>query len=245
MEIIEELTSIPLGGTALGTGINTHEEFGEIAIQKLSVITKIDFRSNPVKAEGIASHKVFVKLSGILKSLSLALIKLANDIRWMSSGPRADLGELLIHQEEPGSSIMPGKINPTQSEMLIQVCLKVMGNETTVTFAEGFGSNLDLNVTKPLIISTILESILLLSNGIKSFTENCLKELRADHKQIEKHLEKNLMIVTNLVPIIGYDKAAEIAKKAYESGKTIKEIIQEEKIMIDDLDKILNPKNMV
>jgi len=245
MEIIDELTSIPLGGTVLGTGINTHEEFGEIAVQKLSEITKIDFRSNPIKAEGIASHKVFVKLSGILKSLSLSLIKLANDIRWMSSGPRAGLGELLIPQEEPGSSIMPGKINPTQSEMLIQVCLQVIGNETTITFAEGFGSTLDLNVTKPLIISTILESILLLSNGIKSFTENCLKELRADQKQIEKHLEENLMIVTNLVSIIGYDKAAEIAKKAYESGKTIKEIIQEEKIMIDDLDKILDPKNMV
>jgi len=245
IEIIEELTSIPLGGTALGTGINTHEEFGEIANQKLSEITKIDFRSNPIKAEGIASHKVFVKLSGILKSLSLALMKLANDIRWMSSGPRAGLGELLIPQEESGSSIMPGKINPTQSEMLIQVCLQVIGYETTITFAEGYGSTLDLNVTKPLIISTILDSILLLSNGIKSFTDNCLKDLKVNQKQIEKHLEENLMIVTNLVSIIGYDKAAEIAKKAYESGKTIKEIIQEEEIKIDDLDKILDPKNMV
>ena len=242
MEIVEELASIPLGGTALGTGINTHEEFGEIAIQKLSEITKVDFRLNPIKAEGIASHKVFVKLSGILKSLSLALIKLANDIRWMSSGPRAGLGELLIPQKEPGSSIMPGKINPTQSEMLIQVCLKVIGNDTTVTFAEGFGSTLDLNVTKPLIISTILESILLLSNGIKSFTENCLKELRADQKQIKKHLEENLMIVTNLVSIIGYDKAAEIAKKAYETGKTIKEVIEEMGLEIKDLEKVLDPK---
>lgn len=245
MEIIDELTSIPLGGTVLGTGINTHEEFGEIAVQKLSEITKIDFRSNPIKAEGIASHKVFVKLSGILKSLSLSLIKLANDIRWMSSGPRAGLGELLIPQEEPGSSIMPGKINPTQSEMLIQVCLQVIGNETTITFAEGFGSTLDLNVTKPLIISTILESILLLSNGIKSFTENCLKELRADQKQIEKHLEENLMIVTNLVSIIGYDKAAEIAKKAYETGKTIKEVVEEMGLEIKNLERILDPKGMI
>jgi len=245
MEIIEELTAIPLGGTALGTGINTHEEFGEIATHKLSEITKIDFRSNPIKAEGMASHKVFVKLSGILKSLSLTLMKLANDIRWMSSGPRAGLGELLIPQEEPGSSIMPGKINPTQSEMLIQVCLQVIGNETTITFAEGFGSTLDLNVTKPLIISTILESIQLLSNGINSFTNNCLKDLKVNQKQIEKHLKENLMIVTNLVPIIGYDRAAEIAKKAYESGKTLKEVIQEEEIKIDDLDNILDPKNMV
>ena len=245
MEIIEELTSIPLGGTALGTGINTHEEFGEIAIQKLSVITKIDFRSNPVKAEGIASHKVFVKLSGILKSLSLALVKLANDIRWMSSGPRAGLGELLIPQEEPGSSIMPGKINPTQSEMLIQVSLRVIGNDTTITFAEGFGSTLDLNVTKPLIISTVLESILLLSNGIKSFTENCLKDLKVNQKNIEKHLEENLMIVTNLVSIIGYDKAAEIAKKAHETGKTIKEAIEEMGLEIENSEKILDPKEMV
>jgi len=163
----------------------------------------------------------------------------------MSSGPRAGLGELLIPQEEPGSSIMPGKINPTQSEMLIQVSLRVIGNDTTITFAEGFGSTLDLNVTKPLIISTVLESILLLSNGIKSFTENCLKDLKVNQKNIEKHLEENLMIVTNLVSIIGYDKAAEIAKKAHETGKTIKEAIEEMGLEIENSEKILDPKEMV
>ncbi len=245
IEIVEELKAIPLGGTALGTGINTHEEFGELAIQKLSLITNIDFRSNPVKAEGIASHSLFVKLGSAMKSLSLALLKMANDIRWMSSGPRAGLGELLIPQEEPGSSIMPGKINPTQAEMLIQVCLRIIGNDTTLTFAEGFGSTLDLNVTKPLIIKTILESILLLSNGMISFTNNCLKELKANHVGIKKHLEENLMIVTKLVPEIGYDTAAEIAKEAHETGKTIKEIIQEKQIKINNLDEILDPKKMV
>lgn len=244
-DIVEELKSIPLGGTALGTGINTHEEFGELAVQKLSQITEIEFRSNPVKAEGIASHIIFVKLSGNLKSLSLALLKMANDIRWMSSGPRAGLGELIIPQEEPGSSIMPGKVNPTQAEMLIQVCLRIIGNDTTITFAEGFGSTLDLNVTKPLIISTILESVYLLSNGMISFTENCLIDLKANHPRIQKQLEENLMIVTNLVSEIGYDKAAEIAKEAYETGKTIKEIIEEKQIEIENLDEILDPKKMV
>jgi fumarate hydratase class II len=244
-EIIDELKSIPLGGTALGTGINTHEEFAELSVQKLSQLTQIEFRSNPVKAEGIASHNIFVKLSGTLKSLSLALLKMANDIRWMSSGPRAGLGELLIPQEEPGSSIMPGKVNPTQAEMLIQVCLRVVGNDTTISFAEGFGSVLDLNVTKPLIISTVLESITLLANGMKSFTENCLKDLKVNQENIQKQLEENLMIVTNLVSKIGYDKAAEIAMKAYEKNKTIREIIQEENIEIENIDEILDPKKMV
>ncbi len=150
---------------------------------------------------------------------------------WMSSGPRAGLGELILPQNEPGSSIMPGKVNPTQSEMLIQVCIQVIGNDTTIAFAESQGSILDLNVTKPLMISNLLESIELLSTAIISFTNYCLKGIQPNKKRINQLLEQNLMLVTSLTPKIGYDNAAEIAKEAFETGKTLKEILKEKKIL--------------
>ncbi|MHA1373101.1 MAG: class II fumarate hydratase [Promethearchaeota archaeon] len=241
-----ELQNLPLGGTALGTGLNAHEEFAEKALKHLSKITKIKFHLNPVKAEGISSHNTIANVSANLKLLALSLLKMANDIRWMGSGPRAGLSELILPQNEPGSSIMPGKINPTQSEALIQACLQVMGNDSVISFAEAYGSILDLNVCKPVMISNLLESIAILTGAINSFIIHCLDGLQANKPQINYHLERLLMLVTNLTPIIGYDKCSIIAKRAHEEGKTIKEVIKDMGMQLDvDINEILDPKKMV
>ncbi|MHA1555910.1 MAG: class II fumarate hydratase [Candidatus Heimdallarchaeota archaeon] len=244
--VLKELYLLPLGGTALGTGLNAPINFDKLVIDTLAHNTKYPFKINPVKAEGISSHNIIVRVSGVLKLLALSLMKMANDIRWMSSGPRAGLSELLLPQNEPGSSIMPGKINPTQSEALIQVGLQVIGNDTTITFSEVQGSILDLNVTKPLMIVNLLESIEILANGMNSFEKNCLVGLQVNQKQIDHYLDRSLMVVTKLSPIIGYEKAGEIAQQAYESDKTIKEIIKEIGLEIPDgLDELLDPRKMV
>jgi len=243
---LDELAVVPVGGTALGTGLNAPKGFAERVTKHLSDLAGRPIKINPVKAEGIASHSKLVATSGILRQLALACIKMANDVRWMGSGPRAGLGELLLPQNEPGSSIMPGKINPTQAEALIQVSLQVMGNDSTIALAEGFGSMLDLNVAKPVMIVNLLDSIRILSNGIKSFVEHCLEGLKANTNHIEIQLERSLMIVTRLTPIIGYDKASEVAKAAHSSGKTIRETLLDMKLEIDgDLDELLDPKRMV
>ena len=241
-----ELQNLPIGGSALGTGLNVHEEFAEKALKHLSKITKIKFHLNPIKAEGISSHNTIANVSANLKLLALSLLKMANDIRWMGSGPRAGLSELILPQNEPGSSIMPGKINPTQSEVLIQVCLQVMGNDSVISFAEAYGSILDLNVCKPVMISNLLDSITILAGAINSFITHCLKGLQANTPQIKSHLDQLLMLVTNLTPIIGYDKCSIIAKRAHEEGKTIKEVIKDMGIQLEeDIDEILDPKKMV
>jgi fumarate hydratase class II len=241
----KELYQIPIGGTAVGTGLNASEEFTAKTIKHLSMLTNIPFESNPVSAESISSHNRIVNLSSILKSLALSLLKMANDIRWMGSGPRAGLSELFLPQKESGSSIMPGKVNPTQSEALIQVCLQVMGNHSTIAAGELYGSILDLNVCKPLMISNLLDSIIILSNGIDSFTQNCLIDIKANEKVMSTQLENLLMLVTNLSPLIGYDKCSEIALKAYNSGKTIKETIKDMGIKIQqDLDELLDGRSM-
>ena len=242
---IEGLEIIPIGGTALGTGLNAPAGFAEKTVTELGRIVGIAFKLDPVQAEGISSHNAIVRTSAALRSLALTCMKLANDVRWMSSGPRAGLGELLIPENEPGSSIMPGKINPTQSEALIQVCLQIIGNDATIAAAEGFGSVLDLNVTKPLMITTLLESIKILSAGIESFTEHCLLGLKVNREHVRQQLERSLMLVTRLSPIIGYDKASELAKRAHHEGKTIREVIEEEQIKIDNLDELLDPSKMV
>ncbi|MHA1255418.1 MAG: class II fumarate hydratase [Promethearchaeota archaeon] len=242
----DEICFVAIGGTALGTGINAHPELAELVAKNLTEITGFPIKINPVKAEGIASHNSIANVSGNLKLLALSLIKMANDIRWMGSGPRAGLAELNIPPNEPGSSIMPGKINPTQSEALIQVCLQVIGNDSIITAGEAFGSILDLNVCKPIIIYNLLESIEILSGGINSFIDKCLKDLSANKEQIKSQLEKMIMIVTNLNPYIGYDKSSEIAQKAFKEGKTIKQVINEMGIEIEgDLDEILDPRKMV
>ena len=236
---------IPIGGTALGTGLNAHKDFAKLTVSHLSEITNLPFKVNPVKAEGIASHNTIVKVSGNLRLLALSLLKMANDIRWMGSGPRAGFAELVLPQNEPGSSIMPGKINPTQSEALIQVCLQVIGNDSVVSFGEAYGSILDLNVCKPVMIINLLESIDIIIGGINSFIDNCLLNLKANTEQISKQLEQMLMLVTNLTPIIGYDKCSEIAQRAYKEGKSCKVVIKEMGLKIDNLDELLDPKKMV
>lgn len=236
---------IPLGGTAVGTGIGAGRNFGKLAVSCLKEIIGFPFKLNPVKAEGIASHSPIVETSAVLRVLALSTLKMANDIRWMGSGPNAGLGELLLPSNEPGSSIMPGKVNPAQAEVLIQVCLQVIGNDVTVSLAEGFGSTLDLNVAKPLMITNLLDSIKLLANGINSFVTYCLNGLRANADRINSQLERNLMVITNLVPLIGYDKASEVARRASRNGKTIKETILEMEIRIEgNLDELLDPKRM-
>ena len=241
----KELYFVPIGGTAVGTGIDADRNFGGLVVHLMRSDTGFAFQLNPVKAEGIASHAAIVKTSGSLRSLALSSLKMANDIRWMGSGPRAGLGELILPSNEPGSSIMPGKVNPTQAEALIQVCIQVIGNDTTISLAEGFGSTLDLNVAKPLMIVNLLDSMDILANGINSFTEKCLNGLRANRENIDAQLERNLMIATNLVPILGYDKASEIAQKASRSRKTIKEVVLERGLKIKgDLDELLDPKKM-
>ncbi|MFX1498915.1 MAG: lyase family protein, partial [Promethearchaeota archaeon] len=199
-----------------------------------------------ILAEGIASHNTIVKVSNTANLLALSLIKMANDIRWMGSGPRAGLSELKLPANEPGSSIMPGKINPTQSEALIQVCLHVMGNCISITNSEMMGSILDLNVCKPIMIHNLLESLELIYWGIESFINKCLVDLEVNKTKIEQDLENLLMIATSLNPYIGYDKASEIAQKAYREGKSIKQIILEMDLKFEeDLDKILDPKKMI
>jgi len=244
-ETCNELYYIPIGGTALGTGLNAHKDFAKLTVSHLSEITNLPFKVNPVKAEGIASHNTIVKVSSNLRLLALSLLKMANDIRWMGSGPRAGLAELILPQNEPGSSIIPGKINPTQSEALIQVCIQVFGNDSVVSFGEAYGSILDLNVCKPIMIINLLESIDILIGGTNSFIDNCLLNLKANTEQINKQLEQMLMLVTNLAPIIGYDKCSEIAQRAYKEGKSCKVVIKEMGLKIDNLDELLDPKKMV
>ncbi|NVM17651.1 MAG: class II fumarate hydratase [Candidatus Lokiarchaeota archaeon] len=244
-KVLDELFYIPIGGTALGTGLNAHKDFAKLAVSHLSKITSLSFKINPIKAEGISSHNSLVYTSSSLKLLALSLLKMANDIRWMGSGPRAGLSELIIPQNEPGSSIMPGKINPTQSEALIQVCLQVIGNDSVVTSGEMYGSILDLNVSKPVMIVNLLESIEILIGGINSFMGRCLVGLKANSEHINSKLKRMLMLVTNLTPILGYDKCSEIAQRAYNEGKSCKVVIKEMGLKIDNLDELLDPKNMV
>jgi len=245
-DIMGKLDQIPIGGTALGTGLNAHEDFSHRMVNLLSEMTDLNLEYLPNKAANISSHNLLVQFSGILRSLALAILKMANDIRWMGSGPRAGLSELILPANEPGSSIMPGKINPTQCEMLIQVCIQVIGNDTAVSMAESHGSVLDLNVCKPIIIYNLLESMELLTNGVNSFVNNCLIGIKPNLDNINSQLDRMLMVATRLNPIIGYDKASEIAQKAHKENKTIKEVIKELGIKIEgDLDEILDPEKMV
>jgi fumarate hydratase class II len=245
--VVETLSILPIGGTVLGTGLNTPKDFAKHTVKELSkIVGGYNFKVSSVKAEGISSHIAIVRASAALRNIALTCMKMANDIRWMGSGPRAGLGELILPSNEPGSSIMPGKVNPTQSESLIQVCLQVIGNDATISAAEGFGSILDLNMSKPVMIVNLLDSIRFLAGGIDSFTENCLKGLKANEDRIQNQLDRSLMVVTRLSPIIGYDKASEIAKKAHESGKTIREVVKESGIVVEgDLNDILDPSKMV
>ncbi|MFO8083783.1 MAG: class II fumarate hydratase [Desulfobacterales bacterium] len=233
------LGELALGGTAVGTGLNTHPEFAKKVIGLISKETNISFFEATNHFEAQAAQDAAVETSGVLKTIAVSLIKIANDIRWLSSGPRCGIGEVTIPALQPGSSMMPGKVNPVIAEAVIQAAFQVIGNDTVITLA-GQSGNFELNVCLPLIAQNFLQSISLLSKGSKHFAERCIEGIGANRKQCETNVEKSLALSTNLVPEIGYDRAALLAKKAWESGKTIREIAQEENIVQKDiLEKLL------
>jgi len=221
---LPDLYELALGGTAVGTGLNTLPQFGERGAARIAEITGLPFVSAPNKFAALAAHDALVQASASLRTLSVSLIKIADDIRWLGSGPRSGLGELVLPPNEPGSSIMPGKVNPTQCEAMIMVCIQVMGNDTAVAVA-GSRGNLELNVCKPVIIHNLLHSITLLSDACRAFRQFAVEGLEPDRAQILRHLENSLMLVTALNPLIGYDKAAEVAKKAHTEGTTLREAV--------------------
>jgi fumarate hydratase class II len=219
---LPRLLMLAQGGTAVGTGLNAKPGFAEAFASEVARIAGLPFVPNPNKFEALASHDALVEASGALNVLAVSLTKIANDIRLLGSGPRCGLGELHLPENEPGSSIMPGKVNPTQAEAMTMVCAQVMGNHVTVTIA-GAQGHLELNVFKPVIIFNVLQSIRLLADAAESFTENCVVGIEANRARIEGLLHNSLMLVTALNPKIGYDKAAQVAKKAHKDGTTLKE----------------------
>ena len=242
---LPRLYELALGGTAVGTGLNTHPEFAVKAAAKIAELTGKPFISARNKFEALAAHDALVEASGVLKTLAASLMKIANDIRWLGSGPRSGIGELMLPENEPGSSIMPGKVNPTQCEAMTMVCTQVFGNDTTVNFA-GASGNFELNVFKPVIIFNVLQSIRLLSDACESFTDHCVAGIEANKINIKKHLENSLMLVTSLNPHIGYDNAAKVAKKAHKENKTLKEAAIELNLLTaEKFDEIVRPEKMI
>jgi len=219
MQAVFELAA---GGTAVGTGLNTHPEFGQRVADELGQRLKLPFKSAQNKFAALAAHDALVNAHGALKTLAVALFKIANDIRWMASGPRSGLGEIHIPENEPGSSIMPGKVNPTQCEALTMLCCQVIGNDTAITLG-GASGNFELNVFKPLIAHNFVQSMRLLADGMASFDQNCVQGIVANHQRLNELMEQSLMLVTALVPHIGYDRAAEITQHAQRDGCTLKE----------------------
>ncbi|MGB8966097.1 MAG: class II fumarate hydratase [Candidatus Cybelea sp.] len=241
---LNPLYDLAIGGTAVGTGLNAHPEFGERTAQKIAELTGLPFRSHPNKFTALASHDDFVFASGALKTLAAALMKIANDVRWLGSGPRAGLGELILPENEPGSSIMPGKVNPTQSEAMTMVCVQVYGNDLAISFGASQG-NFELNVFNPVIIYNFLHSTTLLHDACTMFRIHAVEGLRANEEQIKKHLDESLMVVTALSPHIGYDKAAEIAKKAHHEKTTLKHAaLSLGHVTEEEYDRIVVPKDM-
>lgn len=239
------LYELALGGTAVGTGLNAPKSFGEKTAQLIAEKTSLPFVESPNKFSSLSSHDPFVFASGALKTLGSNLMKIANDIRWMGSGPRAGLNELILPENEPGSSIMPGKVNPTQCEALTMICIQVFGYDASITFAASQG-NFELNVFKPLIIFDFLNSCRLLSDGCKSFTDHLVEGLRANEIQIKKHVDESLMLITALTPVLGYDKCAKIAHLAHAENKTLKETcINLKYLSAEEFDKLIDLKKMV
>ncbi|MBK8945633.1 MAG: class II fumarate hydratase [Ignavibacteriae bacterium] len=242
---LPRLSELALGGTAVGTGLNTHIKFAELSAQKISEISGNKFTSAPNKFEALAAHDAIVEASGVLKTLAASLMKIANDIRWLGSGPRCGIGELLLPENEPGSSIMPGKVNPTQSEAMTMVCAQVMGNDTTINIG-GSSGNFELNVFKPVIIYNLLQSIRLLADACESFTDHCVVGIEASKINIQKHLTNSLMLVTALNPHVGYDNAAKIAKKAHAENTTLEEAaIALGLLTAEQFKQFVRPENMI
>jgi fumarate hydratase class II len=243
-EATDHIYDLAIGGTAVGTGLNAHPEFADRAAKKITELTGLPFRSHPNKFTALASHDDFVFASGALKQLAAALMKIANDIRWLASGPRAGIGELILPENEPGSSIMPGKVNPTQSEAVTMVVVQVYGNDAAIAFGASQG-NFELNVFNPVMIYNFLHSTTLLRDACTMFRMHAIEGLEANEPVIAGYLAQSLMTVTALSPKIGYDKAAEIAKHAHKSGSTLKEAaVGLGHVSSEDFDKFVVPKDM-
>lgn len=243
--VLPGIYEIALGGTAVGTGLNTHPDFAEISAKNIADITGLPFVSAPNKFEALAAHDAIVFGHGALKTVAASLMKLANDVRWLASGPRCGLGELTIPANEPGSSIMPGKVNPTQSEAMTMVAAQVMGNDATINLA-GASGNFELNVFKPVMIYNFLQSVRLLSDTCNMFNAHCASGIEPNGDKIQHFVENTLMLVTALNPHIGYDNAAKIAKNAHEKGTTLKESAIELGILTaEEFDEKVRPENML
>lgn len=243
--IIPHIYELALGGTAVGTGLNTHPEFAVRVAEKIAKLTGLPFVTAKNKFAALACHDPLVAASGVLKTLACSLMKIANDIRWLGSGPRAGLAELILPINEPGSSIMPGKVNPTQSEAMTMVCVQVIGNDMAITMAGSLG-NFELNVFKPVIIHNLLHSIRLLADTCRSFKDHCASGIIADRKRIRNLMEQSLMLVTALSPHIGYDKSAHIAHKAHSDSKTLRETAVELGFLTcEEFDRLIKPEKMI
>jgi len=242
---LENCYELAMGGTAVGTGINSLEGFAEAAADEISNLTGLNFRTADNKFEALGGQDCIVELSGSLKVVAGSLFKIANDIRWLASGPRSGIGELTLPANEPGSSIMPGKVNPTQCEAMTMLCTQVMGNDVTIGFA-GASGNFELNVYRPVLAYNILQSIRLLSDGCHSFTKHAVVGIEPNQERIEYNLYNSLMLVTALNPHIGYDKASEVAKKAFKDKITLREAIIELGYLTgDEFDELINPADMI
>jgi fumarate hydratase class II len=233
------------GGTAVGTGLNSPPEFAARFAQEAARITGLPFITAPNKFEALAAHDAAVEMSGALNTLAVSLYKIAQDIRLLGSGPRSGLGELSLPENEPGSSIMPGKVNPTQCEALTMVCAQVIGNHVTITFA-GSQGNFELNVFKPVVIYDLLQSIRLIGDAAVSFTDNCVVGIEANRAHIKALMERSLMLVTALAPKIGYDNAAKVAKTAHKNGTTLKEeAVRLGFVTAEEFDRLVRPEDMI
>ena len=238
---LDEIYYLAQGGTAVGTGLNTRKNFDKKIIKEISKITKLPFKVASNKFSALAAHDSIVNFSGTLNTTAVCLMKIANDIRFLGSGPRAGYGELILPSNEPGSSIMPGKVNPTQSEAVTMVCVKVIGNHNGITMAGSHG-HFELNVFKPLIAHNILQSIEIMADSSKTFALYCVRGIKADKKRIKYLLDNSLMLVTALAPKIGYDKAAKIAKNAHKNNTTLKEEVLKLGIFTEkEYDKLMKP----
>jgi len=242
---LDGIYELALGGTAVGTGLNTHPDFAEKAADRISDMTGLPFRSAPNKFEALAAHDAVVFASGAVKTLAASLMKIANDIRMLASGPRCGVGELLIPENEPGSSIMPGKVNPTQSEAMTMVCAQVMGNDVAVNVGGATG-HFELNVFKPVMIFNLLNSVRLLADACVSFNEHCAVGIEPNRPAIDAYLQNSLMLVTALNPVIGYDNAAKVAKKAFAEGGTLRDAaIALDLLTGEEFDAAVKPENMI
>jgi fumarate hydratase class II len=241
---LPHLTELALGGTAVGTGLNAHPDFAPRVIRILSQLTHFEFREAPDHFEAQGSKDTVVEASAALKTVAVSLLKIANDIRWLASGPRCGLGEITLPEVQPGSSIMPGKVNPVIAESLIQVCAQVIGNDAAITLG-GVMGNFELNVMMPVMAHNLLQSISLLAAASQNFANKCVSGIKANREHCEAIIEKSLAMVTSLSPRIGYDAAAQIAKEAYQTGRTVREITLEKKVLPpEELDKLLDPRTM-